>query len=219
MNLVVTTPTTNDLIREIESEDVYRMRAAPNLRGGTVIDLGANVGVFALHALAKGAARVISVEPFPANIAALRANVSAHGDAVVVVERACVGRHRPLAMACAGAQAFCGHAPDIDWMRRALEQPGKAPRVQTVTICELLEQHGVNMVALLKIDIEGLEIEVVTDTPNDIINRCDAISIEVDAHPPGALGRLVEHLAETHHVEVLGSPRRGCYVYGTRYGL
>lgn len=222
MRLARTLPDgSTDIVREIVTEDVYRLRSAPNLVGGVVIDLGANIGVFTLHALALGASRVVSVEPFPSNVEMLRENIAVNGagDTAVVVESACVGRHRDLAMACAGAQAFCGHGPDVDWMRRALSQPGAAPRVTTVTLCDLLERHSINMVAMLKIDIEGMEIEVITDTPNDILARCDLISIEVDAHPPGALGRLVEHLAETHFVEVLGSPRRGCYVYARRYGI
>lgn len=220
MNIVRTLPeAAPNLLREIVQDDVYRFRQAPRVRGGTVIDLGANIGIFSLHALDSGAARVVAVEPFPDNLEMLRENIEASGATgrVAVVDAACVGWHQELAMACAGAQAFC--APNVDWMRRALGQEGPAPRVSTVTLRELLVLHDIATAAFLKVDIEGMEVEVITDTPNEELARIDHIAIEVEAHPPGALGRLVEHLAETHHVEVLGSPRRGCYVYARRYNL
>ena len=40
-----------------------------------MLDCGANVGVFAASALARGAAKVIAIEPSPQNLEALKTNL------------------------------------------------------------------------------------------------------------------------------------------------
>src|SRR5262249_29519345 len=47
--------------------------------GGTLIDVGANIGLVAIAALAHGGARCIAFEPAPDNYALLRRNLRRHG--------------------------------------------------------------------------------------------------------------------------------------------
>lgn len=54
----------------------------------TVLDVGANVGVFALAAKANGARRVIAVEPVPAHVAMLRESIRRNGVEVAVIAAA-----------------------------------------------------------------------------------------------------------------------------------
>lgn len=56
--------------------------------GRVVVDVGANVGYATLAAAVAGAARVIAVEPHPANVALLRANVARHDAPAEVVAAA-----------------------------------------------------------------------------------------------------------------------------------
>ena len=60
------------LYKEIWYRDDYRLRADPLPRGATVIDIGANIGMFALCAAVEwGAARVYAYEPFAGSFALL----------------------------------------------------------------------------------------------------------------------------------------------------
>ena len=65
------------LYREIEEKDCYFQHGISLPRGGTVIDVGANIGIFAAHAARKVSSkgRVIACEPLPATFAALQYNM------------------------------------------------------------------------------------------------------------------------------------------------
>ena len=65
------------LYREIEEKDCYLQHGISLLRGGTVIDVGANIGIFAAYAARKVSSkgRVIACEPLPATFAALQYNM------------------------------------------------------------------------------------------------------------------------------------------------
>ena len=73
----VSKPDVAFLYREIEEKDCYLQHGISLPRGGTVIDVGANIGVFAAHAARKVSSkgRVIACEPVPATFAALQYNM------------------------------------------------------------------------------------------------------------------------------------------------
>src|SRR5262245_37776397 len=73
------------LYKEIWFKDDYRLRQDPLPAGATVIDIGANIGMFALFAaVAMRAARVYAFEPFTDSLALLRRNAERnHLDAIV----------------------------------------------------------------------------------------------------------------------------------------
>jgi hypothetical protein len=58
------------LLWEIYEGKAYQGHAVEISKGDTVIDCGAHVGVLTRYALDQGAARVVSIEPDPANILA-----------------------------------------------------------------------------------------------------------------------------------------------------
>ena len=73
----VSKPDVAFLYREIEEKDAYLQHGINLPRGGTVIDVGANIGIFAAHAARKVShkGRVIACEPLPATFAALQYNM------------------------------------------------------------------------------------------------------------------------------------------------
>lgn len=219
MNLAVTTPTSATIIDEIEAQDVYGLMAV-DIAGATVIDLGANVGIFALYALARGAARVVCVEPNATNCAALAENIAAAGltDRVQIIQAAVVGWKRGIALVGEGSQSFVAEAGDADYYRLAMGQHGPAPLALPITLPEVFIAGAVGECGFLKVDVERSEFEVLTCTPADILARCRHLAVETSAAPPGAFGAMVEHLTQTHGVTTLGSARRGGYVYARRYG-
>ncbi len=152
-----------------------------------IIDAGANAG-YATRWFAERypMATVVAVEPDPGNVAVLRRNV-AHLDNVIVVEAALT--------ATEGSAALI----DVDegpWALRVGEAGAGIGRaigeVRCVTIESLLEEHGIDRVGLLKIDIEGGELEVY-QAASAWIDHVDAIVTELhDRFRPGCTRAFIE---------------------------
>lgn len=78
----VSRPDVSFLFREVFTERCYAQHGVSVRPGDTVLDVGANVGVFALWAAQQGAARVVCCEPAPPTFAALRRTLSANAAAL-----------------------------------------------------------------------------------------------------------------------------------------
>jgi len=118
-----------------------------------IFDLGANVGYASVYfALRHPGARVLAVEPVPANAALLRRNVASL-PRVEVVEGAAWPRSGRLELADPGK----GY-----WGMR-VHAAGDGGAVRAVTIKELLADAGASRVDLIKIDIEGSELELFSE--------------------------------------------------------
>jgi FkbM family methyltransferase len=166
--------------REMYCRRVYAARPgyAP-ARGESVVDLGANQGLFSVLAAAAGASRVIAVEAQRGFAPLLAAHARANGvtDRIELVN-ALVGAGSGV-LASTAARDLASH-----W-------GGSVPEL---TVAELLDRHGLFHVDLMKIDIEGSEFALF-DEPG-WLDRVGRIVMEV--HPehgdPAALQRvLAEH--------------------------
>lgn len=185
-------------------DDTYRLRGV-DFAGATVVDVGANIGAFALHAAERGA-KVIAIEPDPDNTTVLRRVVAASGLPVEVHETA-VG-------ASYGHGTVVGHGGTAQYVDDA---DGGVP-------CVPLDQFlgAVDNVALLKVDAEGAEYDLLA--ASEQLAKCDRIEIEWhgDQMAPGADGNrvaeLVLQLLATHVVDVYGLPGVGGQIHARRRG-
>jgi len=190
-------PTGEDfyIFREVFVEDVYGLdRMATRL--GTVVDLGANVGLFALRA-APQADRVIAVEPAAANfeLARLNCGQSAWGQRIVLHKTAVAARSGSLRLYLSegnrGGHSLCrDHA--ARWLAAGWED------VPAVSLGELFRREGIERCALLKCDVEGAEFEIFESVPADVLARIDRIIMEVhlttERWNTAAAARLVARL-------------------------
>ena len=141
----------------VESEEIIRQyldfaRLEP---GQTVLDLGAYAGdstyFFARAVGPRG--KVVAVEPDPANLAALRRNVSEHGLAQVAVEGSAI-------LDRDGTISFQAEGSIGSGIAEASDQRGFEITVPTVTLATLLARHDVDRPQFIKMDIEGAEVRV-----------------------------------------------------------
>ena len=126
--------------------------------GGVFVDVGANVGTYAL-ALARqvGAdGKVIAIEPHPVTHARLKFNSAASGCTQVTLVAAAAGPVRR-------------RTDDRDRWRQSRRQPYRdrparrqAIKVPSLRLQRILEEAGVSQVDALKIDVEGFEDRVLT---------------------------------------------------------
>lgn len=145
--------------------------------GWTVVDVGANIGIYSvLSAMAVGAAgRVIAVEPEPGNHARLIGNLDRNGVTNAEVVQACAGD----APGIARLHLARGNAGAHSIVRRAAS--GTSIPCPTVTLDSVLEGAAVHA---LKIDVEGFETEVLRGA-RTTIRRCrPVVLIEFNAETP-----------------------------------
>lgn len=147
--------------------------------GETVVDVGANIGVFSVYAGRTPGVRVVAVEPAASNLACLERNLRANG--------------------CGGTAVFAGALADRPGPVRLFrsrngvlhrivggEEPGgEAVEVPAASLEQLLDEQGVERVDLLKMDCEGAEGLVLGSAPKSVLERVRRIAMEFhdDASP------------------------------------
>lgn len=138
-----------------EELDFLRANLPP---GGVFVDVGANVGTYAL-ALARNVGEhglVIAVEPHPAIHARLAFNCAASGFAQVRLVAAAAGD-------CDGEVMIETDRDNFGACHIATgEVSASACKVQCLTLQHILDQAGAHQVDALKIDVEGFEDRVLT---------------------------------------------------------
>jgi FkbM family methyltransferase len=127
-------------------------------QGGAFVDVGANVGTYAL-ALARDVGadgKVVAVEPHPVTHARLAFNTAASGyEQVKLVQAAAGTDDGELLIETDGDNLGASHIVSGD-------ASGKAIRVPSLRLQRILEEASVARVDALKIDVEGYEDRVLT---------------------------------------------------------
>jgi len=141
-----------DMLAEAES-DVYSLGAVRLRPGDTVLDCGANVGVFARQALAAGAALVVAIEPAPSSLECLRRNFSAEIAArrLMVYPKGVWHREETLRLLTDDNTS----AGDSLILRRGSTEI----EVPLTRIDTLVAELGLSRVDFVKMDLEGAEQE------------------------------------------------------------
>jgi len=140
----------------IEELDFLRARTPV---GGVFVDVGANVGTYAMvlahHVGAKG--KVIAIEPHPITHARLAFNNAASGyRQVTLLAAAAAASDGELMIATDGDNLGASHIVTG-------EPAANAVRVPSLRLQRILDEAGVISVDALKIDVEGYEDRVLTD--------------------------------------------------------
>jgi FkbM family methyltransferase len=185
-------PRTSDLavFRQIFKKKEYApMGDLADVR--VVVDLGANVGYAAAWFLSRyPGCRLVAVEPDPDNFAALQRNLAPYGDRAVCV-RAGVWSH-----SCHLRISDAPYRDNLEWSRQVVEcAAGDPGALRGVGLRELLDEHGIDRVSLLKCDIEGAEVALFGPTCRGWLDRVDAIAIELHADSMFGDGFAVFHAA------------------------
>ena len=172
-----------------------RVYAPPGLElrpDDCVVDVGANIGAFAVWAAQRTSGRVLAIEPHPANAEFLRRNLRANGAARAVVEECAV------ADASGVLPLFLGRSGTTHQLfgRDHAQATGESLEVRVATLPELLAKHGIERVDFLKLDCEGAEGRILPALPDALFAGLRAVALEFhdDASPlsHGELQRLLE---------------------------
>lgn len=159
------------VIREVVVEDEYACvdRLLAGQRAPKVLDIGANIGCFALRVFSRfpGAA-VVSVEAAQDTFAVLHDNRSLNPACEwTVLNYGVWGDDRPLTIERRG----------LSMAHRVIEGVG-AESVRGISLASLVQSLGWEQIDLIKIDIEGGEESVIPGA-RDVLSVTKALVIEV----------------------------------------
>lgn len=162
-------------------------------KGDTVVDIGANIGVFAVTAakLVGPHGRVIAIEPNTETVARLQRNITINGlSNLAVYEAAVTGEPRPVTLYTGEKSLFSTIMTEVD----GRSVSGKLEEVQGLSLTEILAREQLEHVDLLKVDCEGGEYEIFDTTDPVLWTRVRKIVMEThqvgDRQPAELLNKL-----------------------------
>jgi FkbM family methyltransferase len=176
----------------------------------TVVDCGSNRGEFAKHCAVRHGARVFSYEANPDLAAGLP-----ELPGVTFVNAAVTGR--PGSIEVHRAPGMCSS------VRFHESETGGSAIVEGVTLEQIMTGNGIQRVDLLKLDIEGAELDVLERSSSEILSRCTQITCEFhDFIDRGDLPRIrgiLENLRSTFVIVSLSVFNYGDVLFLNRAAL
>jgi len=138
-----------------------------------VVDIGANIGTFALPVSRATKARVIAVEPVSSTFALLNANICRNrADDAITTVQAAVGDFAGEVIVTTDAQS-ANHVLVGQAAARAGEE-----LVPVITLDVLLQDEP--RIDLIKVDVEGLELNVMHGARKTLARHAPAVLLEIE---------------------------------------
>ena len=166
---------TRFLLNEIYLDRVYDLPGVDYSNCTKVLDLGGNVGLFALYVASRSArAQIFSFEPSSENLSLLRRNLEAnpdHAQRIRVLPFAVGSSCGRVTLYLRGTPAEYSTAGDNKSSTRREE-------VQCVDVASIFELCEVDEFDIAKIDIEGAERELLNAASDEQLRRFKAIVLE-----------------------------------------
>lgn len=176
-------------------DDIYRNFNINNL--DTVIDIGANVGLFAKYMYSKGAEKVVLVEANPNleekinNILDEDNNRSSVYLSPIFSEKKTVTFNYSDSNSAIGSIAFDStKGVDYESLTNSIE-------LETITLDEIIEKEGIGRISLLKCDIEGGEYDLIPSLTDKQMSMIDKFMIEIHSNDNNQIQPILDKL-ESH---------------------
>ena len=194
-------------VQRTYSKGQYRIK-----RGDVIVDVGANVGAFAIYAAtAAPDVTVHAFEPFPGNLTWLRKNVEESGLTNVII-------HEQAIASVTEKRAL--HVNPEKWISHSLvRDEGRGDEdvtVNCVTLSEALESNNIKRCNLLKLDCEGSEYEILMRSEAKTLDRVERIVGEYHEAPEIPYkGDTLREFLEDHsfHIDYFSSLEVDCGIF------
>ena len=141
-----------------------------DVAGKTVIDVGANIGDTAIYFICRGASRVIAIEPFPRNHETAMKNILANNlrDKITVLLAGCAGISTNITVDANNQSSPTNQLTEV---RHGIKVP-------LMTLQEIMYKNNVREKAILKMDCEGYEYDIILSASKETLQRFQQIQIE-----------------------------------------
>jgi FkbM family methyltransferase len=184
--------------------------------GETVIDVGANVGLFATCAASLSrTGKVYCLEPSRDNFTRLEYHRKQNGlDNMVLINKGVSDKVETIKLYlldenCGAHSVFLNKGDSLNFIEEKYEL------IECVTLQHVFDEYGIERCHFLKIDCEGAEGKILSALPADYFKRIDRIALEYHANID------VPALAELLHchgfaVTIKGYPEKCGMVFAAR---
>ncbi len=182
-----------------------------------IVDAGANVGVFSLHAFSLcPKVRILAFEPFPQNFKFLVENLEAFGANCVDSKNCALGKEQAEVQIMSHGNRSQDH--------RVLDTVGTSDgtfAVESKSFANIIEAGADQDIALFKCDIEGGESALFEGVDRDLLKKVKKFAIEFhDNIRPNVSKLLIDTLQDTHRIYTRDvSPSGYGMLYATRKDL
>jgi FkbM family methyltransferase len=180
------------VIYEMLCRDDYELKKIIiNSKKPVILDVGANIGAFTILAVKLfGRARIFDFEPDKENFKILNKNIILNNfeDRVIISDLALDKE--------SGEKTFYIHKKEYAHSllpRDANDQAGSV-KIKSTTIEEIFKKYNFDKIDLLKLDIEGLEYEIIYNLPQEYFSKIDNIVLEIHDREGFSCEELVKFL-------------------------
>jgi FkbM family methyltransferase len=151
-----------------------------------VIDIGANIADSSIYFAMTGAKKVIALEPFPKNFEIAQKNITLNGftDKIELVNAGCCGGQSKDIVLDASANGV-----GCQTMQSSL-----GSNIHFYTLRELINKYNIDSPAVLKIDCEGCEYDIILSNSKTMLDKFSHIQIEYHH----GFGDLEKHLVDAN---------------------
>ncbi|WP_422506467.1 FkbM family methyltransferase [Stenotrophomonas sp. GZD-301] len=196
-----------------------------------VLDIGANIGLFSLHMLdLNPSVRVLAFEPSPVTAAVARANLEGRGRATVFQQGVAEAQGSAVFTHYATSTVFSGFHVDAQEDRRAIEQvienqlsdahvdgqhdsyvedlvahrlEGHQVEVALTSVSDVIDQHGLASIGLLKVDAEKSEDAILRGIRAEHWSRIRQLMLEVHDQEGTRTAEIIGFLESMGYTVVL----------------
>jgi len=160
--------------------------------GGTLIDVGAHVGLISIPVARRTGVRCVAFEPAPLNAACLRRNVERHGvgQQVAVHELALGERAGRIAFALCSENSGDNHV--LAEGAASDSATSAVVDVESARLDDVIDAAALPKPIVLKLDVQGAEVKVLTGARNTL-QHVSAVVLE---YWPRGLLRAGDHAAQ-----------------------
>ncbi len=175
----------------------------------TIVDVGANIGMFTLYAARQAShSHIVAIEPFPETYDRLRLSVERNGlQGRVTVLKCALASTSGLGNMDIGRvpsqyrRLYSEATKSLNMIHRNMvQQTPNGVEVKTGTLDQALQMAKVGDCDLMKLNVHGSEYEILMSTPASVLKRCKRIAVQYHEMPAesnlgkGPLFRHLEHL-------------------------
>lgn len=162
--------------------------------GSTIVDIGANVGVFSLFVekMAKKT-NIYSFEAHPANFKYLEWNVRKNNLKNIRIFNLAVSGKKGKIKLFKHDKGFGGFSiyPDL-----VESKTGEYVEVRSTTLNEIIEQNNIKKIDFLKLDCEGSEYEILFKTSKRNLQKIGFIAMEIHRVKDYSIDALTKFLTK-----------------------
>lgn len=181
------------ILNEVILSDSY-LKRFPDIKGWTVVDVGAHIGTFSVLAASRGA-KVFAYEPVHENMLVLEVN-SDHGKLFKAFRKA-VSDHEGIAHIFLSGHSF-GHSLDLSDLPGFDFPPKGTEETPCTTIREIMKENQLERIDLLKLDCEGAEFPILHSLTDEEFRKIHRIVLEYHTGDRSKAGALVTFLASKY---------------------